>query len=420
MDGEWVGEHVTKDIYIETDGRHAFYAGGQTYAGVDGETILEMVTSEMLHWVKHGDGRTTLDACYDGTWLRRSEDNGGHWQEVGEKARFDTERTDEQLLPSGMVLDERSDTLIHFLQGQRADKSCYGYINQGCYRVFTSISKDRGQTWSDAVPIVDRREDFDTEKWGPEFEYGNRGSILNGDSCVWMADGSLVAPFTAYERLDGTKPWYFRIICGRGVWNEDQTIDWEFGSYFEVGLDKATSGCCEPSIVSLGGDRLFMTSRCQGGEAENLYSTRYCSTSEDAGMTWSSPEPLLYDDGDPVFTPASSSVFHQSTRTGKTYWLGNILDAPVYGQTPRYPLMLAEFDLGCTCLVRDSVRLIQDRPDDSHELVRYTNFGHYEDRASGHLIITLPEQYRHLGWDDMEKPEDFAADCVRYTVELEV
>ena len=62
MDGEWVGEHVTKDIYIETDGRHAFYAGGQTYAGVDGETILEMVTSEMLHWVKHGDGRTTLDA----------------------------------------------------------------------------------------------------------------------------------------------------------------------------------------------------------------------------------------------------------------------------------------------------------------------------------------------------------------------
>jgi hypothetical protein len=24
MDGEWVGEHVTKDIYIETDGRHAF------------------------------------------------------------------------------------------------------------------------------------------------------------------------------------------------------------------------------------------------------------------------------------------------------------------------------------------------------------------------------------------------------------
>ncbi|MEE2658819.1 MAG: hypothetical protein VX733_09970 [Candidatus Latescibacterota bacterium] len=108
MDGEWVGENVTKDIYIETDGRHAFYAEGQKYAGVDGETILDMVTSEMLHWVKHGDGRTTLDACYDGTWLRRSEDNGGHWQGVGEKAHFDTERTDEQLLPSGMVLDERT------------------------------------------------------------------------------------------------------------------------------------------------------------------------------------------------------------------------------------------------------------------------------------------------------------------------
>ena len=50
--------------------------------------------------------------------------------------------------------------------------------------------------------------------------------------------------------------------------------------------------------------------------------------------------------------------------------------------------------------------------------MRYTNFGEYEDRESRHLIITLPEQYRHKGYDELEKPEDFAADCVKYTVEL--
>ena len=136
-------------------------------------------------------------------------------------------------------------------------------------------------------------------------------------------------------------------------------------------------------------------------------------------MTWSTPEPLLYDDGTAVWSPASSSSFYESSKTGKTYWIANILDEPVFGQTPRYPLNLAEFDSKTMRIVKDSVRLIQDRPDDAHELVRYTNFGNYEDRSTGHLIITLPEQYRRMGWDNMKKPEDFAADCVKYTVEIE-
>jgi len=50
-------------------------------------------------------------------------------------------------------------------------------------------------------------------------------------------------------------------------------------------------------------------------------------------------------------------------------------------------------------------------------MVRYTNFGRCEDRDTGHLVIALPEQYRRLGWDEMARPEDFAADCVRYSVE---
>jgi hypothetical protein len=418
-DSERVGERVTKETYIRSDGRSAFYAGGQTYTGVDGVSLLETVTSETLHWVDDDDGRTSLDACYDGTWLRRSEDKGRSWTDEGDKVRFDTDRTEEQLLPSGMTLDESSDTLVRFLQGQRADRTCYGYINQGAYRVFYSISKDDGATWSDAVPIIDRREGYDEDRWGPELDYGTRGAILNGDSCVWLPDGSLLAPLTGYERLDGTKPWYFRIVCARGTWNAERTaLSWEFGSYFEVGLDKATSGCCEPAVTRLGDGRLFMTTRCQGGEAQDLYSTRYSTVSADDGMTWSTPEPLAYDDSAPVWTPASSSVFVESARRDPTYWLGNILEAPVHGQTPRYPLKVAVFDRDRGCLVRDSVRLIQDRPDGAHEHVRYTNFGSYEDRETGHLVITLPEQYRHRGWDEMETPEQFAADCVKYTVEL--
>ena len=182
-DDDRVGDNVTRETHIAHDGRHAFYAGGQTYAGAEGTAILEMVTTEMLHWVTHDDGRTTLDACYDGTWVRRSEDNGSTWEDVEARAAFDTTVEGEQLLPCGMSLDERTDTLVRFYRGQKADKSCYGYINQGAYRVFYAISTDQGATWSDVMPIVDRRGGFDERRWGPELDYGTRGAILNGAAC---------------------------------------------------------------------------------------------------------------------------------------------------------------------------------------------------------------------------------------------
>lgn len=418
-DSERVGAGVTKSTHMESDGIRAFFSGSQTYTSVHGDRMLELASSAMLHRVTHDDGSTTLDSYNDGTWLRVSEDNGATWTDTGEKVRLDTGISEEQLFPAGFALDVRSDRLVQFFRGQRADSTCYGYVNQGTYRAFYSVSDDEGRSWSDPVQVVDGSGEYGEDRWGPELKYGVRGALPNGSHSVWLEDGSLLLPLTGYERLDGTKPWHFRVICARGTWNEDRSaFSWKFGSYFEVGPDKATSGCCEPSITSLGGDRLSMTTRCQGGAPQGLYSTRYSSASEDGGMTWSDPEPLLYDDGSPVWTPASVSAFYDSSKTGKAYWIGNILDGPVHGQVPRYPLNFAEFDPGRRCLVKASVRLIQDRPEGAHEHVRYTNFGWYEDRRSGDLIITLSEQYRYKGYDQMEKLEDKAADCVKYTVTL--
>ena len=126
--GNRVGDNVTKTTYVETDGHHAFYAKDQTYVDIDGESMLETVTSEKLHWVTHDDGRTTLDACYDGTWLRSSNDNGTSWCDVGSTYAFDTSRAEEQMLPSGIILDENTGNLIRFFRGQKADKTCYSYV----------------------------------------------------------------------------------------------------------------------------------------------------------------------------------------------------------------------------------------------------------------------------------------------------
>jgi len=445
--------NVTRSTYIKSDGLRAFYASGQSYLDVSSLRMVECVGAEAVTWKTDSKGNRILGAYYEGVWLRVSDDNGLHWTDRGPKFRFDPDATEEQIFPAGFSLDEKTNTLIRLYIGKKADKSCYGYVNQGTYRAFYSISIDQGATWTDPAQIVDMRKGYDADSWGPGLMYGERGGYPH--ACVWMDDGSLVVPFTIYERLDG-RPWFFRVICARGRWKKDMSgIDWVFGDQIEVPLQKSLCGCCEPTLATLGGDRLFIVTRCQGGTpdvlkevakrwrreialrsetgpgsdqvralealcdtGEGMYSTRYCAYSEDGGMTWSEPEPLEYDDGGTVWTPASYSAFFESSKTGKLYWLANILEKPVFGQEPRYPLTIAEFDREKRSIIRDSIQVIQDKPEGANEHVRYTNFGHYEDRETGNLVITLPEQYRYVGWDELKKPEDFAADCLKYVVEF--
>jgi hypothetical protein len=140
--------------------------------------------------------------------------------------------------------------------------------------------------------------------------------------------------------------------------------------------------------------------------------------SRDGGLTWSAPEPLRYDDGTTVWTPASYSQFVESSKTGRTYWLANILSEPVHGQMPRYPLTIAEFDTEHCCILRNTVRTIQDLPDGAPLQRRYTNWGSYEERGTGDFVLTLPEQPKHMDFTAMTRPEDFTADCIRYRIQI--
>ena len=140
----------------------------------------------------------------------------------------------------------------------------------------------------------------------------------------------------------------------------------------------AAGGCCEPCATHLTGDRILNTMRCQGDERLGIYSSRQATISEDGGMTWSKPFALSYDDGKPVWTPASVHKFFTSSKNGRTYALGNFLDRPVHGQVPRYPLCIAErYHKGVPCSQdahRDTGFAAQ--PVDR----RYTSWGQYEAR----------------------------------------
>ena len=136
-------------------------------------------------------------------------------------------------------------------------------------------------------------------------------------------------------------------------------------------------------------------------------------------MTWSEPTPLVYGDGSTVWTPASPHRFFASSKTGKSYVIANILPGPVYGQTPRYPLTIAEFDAGRVCVLRDTVQVIQDLPEGAPKSRRYTNFSMYEERGTGDLILLMPEQPKKVEMGEMTRAEDMEADCIEFRVRLD-
>ena len=136
-------------------------------------------------------------------------------------------------------------------------------------------------------------------------------------------------------------------------------------------------------------------------------------------MTWSEPAPAVYDDGTTVWTPSSPHLFFVSSVNGKTYVLANFLPGPVYGQTPRYPLSIAEFDTERACVLRDTIEVIQDLPEGAPESRRYTNFSMYEDRETGELVLQMPEQPKKMGFEEMTRPEDFESDNIQWRVKFE-
>ena len=169
------------------------------------------------------------------------------------------------------------------------------------------------------------------------------------------------------------------------------------GTTAVVPLFSASSHCamsCWPSEV-------------QGGwPGVPLYSRRKVVRGRPA--TWSAP---TCERTSTVWVPAAPSIFFESPLSGKAYWVANILPEPVYGSYPRCPLTIAELDREGLCILRHTVRTIQDMPQDAPERRRYSNFGGYVDRLTGEFVLTMPEEPRI-------SREDYTADAIRYKIAL--
>jgi len=331
----------------------------------------------------------------------------------------------------GLTWKPRGERLLHWITAQRK-KSHVGYGGMWAYwrepqsgrlisfRSTPSFSDDFTKTWSKfyyEVADTSRQiihEGSDARQWIPGFEIEKHAAGFDQPHPITLDDGTLLFGFTVR-----TPRYLTRFFRGR--WNErEERMTWESSAPISVAGGVSSNGPCEPDLLSLGGRRVFTTMRTQGIPSKQVPTTRQCAVSEDGGRTWSKPEPLKYDDGTPVWVPAAIAAFERDPATGRVFWFANIQPEPVYGQIPRYPLTMAEFDTKRLCILKDSVTVVQALPvgapragdPKKGELGRrYSNFGHYVDRKTGEFVLFVAEEPR-VTWDD------YWSDTIRFRIKL--
>jgi len=312
-----------------------------------------------------------------------------------------------------------------------------------------AVSDDNGRTWRETGPIV-RSGPYESGRiqnawmhfmdpengallslfsWrtGSDKPYSMQYELSNDEGHSWTKPASLFSNDSEFSKLslvadqapfakldDGT------IVCGvncagndrmsggvaflRGRWNAEQNgMNWEVGqtiSMLSGAMMKDWSlttpedwPLTEPDLLPLGGTRLLTTLRFCGDEKKGVCSSRQCALSEDGGKTWSRPWTLTYDDGSPVHVPAALAAFERHPASGRVFWFANILEHPVHGCDPRYPLAMAEFDTDRLCLKKKTVTAVLDLPPGASNDTRCSNFGHYVDRENGDIILAPGEEY---------------------------
>jgi hypothetical protein len=350
---------------------------------------------------------------------RMSKDNGRTWSDFEALPDMVLEIEDHKVFwaPSPKFYDAEHDLTVAIWLRQPYKGNVY--YNQ----CFSRVSKDLGRTWS--APKQIRYEDgpaFDPEdSLNPEFLTRNQGYF--GNNIIRHSNGTLIHCLAAvnvpYENKTGKSyhQWTpadsksIGSLCAIGTW-DDKAKDyaWTAGAPVWVPLEVSSRGLMEPDVVELKDGRVLVVWRASDTPVTEGH--KWFSLSEDGGKTLTPVAEWKYEDGMPFYSPSSIHRFIRHSQTGTLYWVGNICPAPPSGNSPRYPLIIAEVDEERAALKRNTVTAIDVRGPDDTAAVQLSNFSLFENRETHdfELYLTKYGQYSAKVWQ--------TADCYKYVVTL--
>lgn len=299
------------------------------------------------------------------------------------------------------------------------------YYNQ----LFVRLSRDLGRTWSDGKQLAYEPGDvFDpASPFKPGFLQCNQAYF--GNNVCRHSNGTLIVAGAATNIPKGVpipNPGGLKVggipadarsigsLCFAGKWNAARKdYDWKAGKPVWVSRDVSSRGLMEPEVAELKDKRVLVVWRTSnaGLDDKKRPGRKRFSVSSDGGMTLSQPKELRYDDGSEFYSPSSFHRMIRHTVTGKLYWIGNISAGLARGNSPRYPLVIAEVDESKPALKHNTATRIGGRGPKDSARVQLSNFSLLENRQTHELEIYLTR----IG----ENPKDFwGADIYKYTLQL--
>ncbi len=302
---------------------------------------------------------------------------------------------------------------------------------EGTHHNFTysRISRDLGKTWS--MPQQLRYEDGDpfdpNDPIRPSFLKRNLAYV--GSNVIRHSNGTLIHTVAASNiPKDAPDPNPRRIKtwdiaagersigsrCFVGRWNASQgDYEWTAGKPVWLPRHVSSRGLMEPDAAELGDGRVLVVWRGSnaGLDIKAVPGRKWYSVSQDGGLTLSDVKEWKYDDGSSFYSPSSIHYMIRHSVTKKLYWVGNITAEPPNGNSPRYPLVIAEVDERVPSLKRDTVTVIDDRQPSQTAAVQFSNFSLLENRETHELELYLTaygESATHV----------YDADAYKYTLAL--
>jgi len=370
--------------------------------------------------------------------LRCSDDNGGTWSDWEMLARewpSQGDCTTEQM-PFAACFDPVSGQTVQMIfqrifQGdpKHVLRTCWSGVKLYYDHGFCQTSADEGRTWGGLQQL--KYEDgpsFDPDNWAePGFLETNE--MYGGYGLTPLRDGALLYPATVplpYQddedavvahmaNLTGREGHVDGVVCFRGRWDgQAGAYAWESSAPLLVPRRVSWRGLLEPAAAELANGDVLLVMR--GSDTPVTPGRKWMAVSRDAGRSWSDVTDLRYDDGEQFYSPSSFARLLRSSQTGRLYFVGNISADPPDGNSPRYPLVIAEIDESATALKRDTVTTI-DRYDPDRDTTRLqlSNFSLIEDPDTGNLELYLT-RLGERGEDESSTPDFWTADAYKYTL----
>ncbi|MCE9603345.1 MAG: hypothetical protein K8U03_00405 [Planctomycetia bacterium] len=374
---------VTKTLYHEHPRPRAAARTAREYVGPNLE-LCEMQSLEVL------------DDVGESIQSRWSSDNGRTWSEpVATQASNNVEYAGVKVWEGGLATnyDPTSKRLVQIWLRQIQQGQLYHNFS------YSRTSRDLGRTWSSPTQMrYEEGPDFDPRKPLNE-AFLNHNEAYYGSNILIHSSGVLLHCLAHTNAVNDPKndsrPWRMgsRLMIGR--WQADRReYAWTPGAAVEISPDRSARGLMEPDVAELKDNRILVvwrgSDRGWDGSKSKEPGRKWFSLSTDGGMTLSAPKPWHYDDGTPFY---SSSSFHRFIRlgsNGKLYWLGNINVGVPNGNSPRYPLLIAEVDETTVTLKKQTISVVDDRDPNKNSLdFQLSNFSLFENRETYELELFL-------------------------------